>query len=546
MKRTRLGAQLHKWLRNQPVRRKLALLGIATAITAVSAACAVLLAHGLYVLRADTLTDTLSINWIVAENAIGPVAFQDATAATALLSTLHAKKIIRSAIIDLPQKKDFASYGEAPLGDFRLAPGQTAAYDGWTLHTSAPIGDGSAGTVYLVADLRPVLRETLAAFASAVIGGVLLALSLSFIVGIKVRRFILVPVENLHLVASRVAEKVVYNERAPVLGHDEIGDLTATFNRMLDRLQASDAELRSSNAVLNREIANRQRLEGQLLETSRLAGMAQVATGVLHNVGNVLNSVNISANVMRDTLNTNSQFALLDQTTSLLKAQGDDLNHFLTEDKRGKLVPPFLILLGEQIALVRDDLIRETELLSSNIDHIKQIVALQQNHAQGGGIVMNVSPAELFSDALRIAHASISRHEVKVIRKFSDVPEIVTDRHQVLQILVNFVTNGVQAVKSRPADGRVLTLSLHRDEEGVLFTVEDNGIGIAPENLGRIFQHGFTTRKDGHGFGLHSGSIAARNLAGELRVHSEGLNRGASFTLALPLAINAQPALATT
>ena len=545
MNRTSLGAALHQWIRNQPVRRKLALLGVATAITAALAASAVLLAHRLHVLRADYLADTLSINWIVAENAIGPVAFQDETAANALLSTLRAKKIIRGAIIDLPEKNNFASYGEAPVGSFRLAPGQTAAYDGWTLHTSAPIGDGSAGTVYLVADLKPVLWDTLAAFASALIGGVLLALVLSFIVGIKVRRFILVPVENLHLVASRVAEKVVYNERAPVLGHDEIGDLTTTFNRMLDRLQASDADLRSSNAVLNREIANRQRLEGQLLETSRLAGMAQVATGVLHNVGNVLNSVNISANVMRDTLSTNSQFALLEQTTALLKAQGNDLNRFLTEDKRGKLVPPFLILLGEQIALLRDDLIRETELLSINIDHIKQIVALQQNHAQGGGIVMSVSPAELFSDALRITHASISRHEVQVIRNFSEVPEIVTDRHQVLQILVNFVTNGVQAVKSRPADGRVLTLGLHPDDDGVLFTVEDNGIGIASENLGRIFQHGFTTRKDGHGFGLHSGSVAARNLEGELGVHSDGLDRGARFTLALPLAINSQPALAT-
>jgi signal transduction histidine kinase len=535
-------APLRNWIRNQPVRRKLALLGIATAVTAALVASAVLLVHRLHVLRADYLTDTLSINRMIAENAIGPVAFQDATAATALLSTLRAKPIIRGAAIDLPDGSNFATFGDPPAENSRLAPGQSSAYEGWVLHTSAPIGDGSGAVVHLVADLKPVLWETIGAFTYAVSGGVLLALFLSFIVGIKVRRFILVPVENLHLVARRVAEKVDYDERAPVLGQDEIGDLTAAFNRMLDRLQENGAELRASNTGLNQEIANRQRLEGQLLETSRLAGMAQVATGVLHNVGNVLNSVNISANIMRDTLSANSHFALLGQTTSLLKAQGDDLAKFLAEDSRGKLVPPFFILLGEQIALVHRDLIRETELLSNNIDHIKQIVALQQNYAQGGGVILTVDPADLFSDALRITHASISRHGIEVTRDFAHVPEIVTDRHQVLQILVNFITNGVQALKPRAADARLLKLWLRLKDDAVEFIVEDNGIGIAEENLQRIFQHGFTTRKDGHGFGLHSGSLAARNLQGALHVHSDGLDRGARFTLALPLSVKLQPA----
>jgi signal transduction histidine kinase len=328
---------------------------------------------------------------------------------------------------------------------------------------------------------------------------------------------------------------VVYDERATVLGQDEIGDLTTTFNRMLDRLQASDVELRSSNAGLNREIANRQRLEGQLLESSRLAGMAQVATGVLHNVGNVLNSVNVSANILRDTLSTDPNFALLGQTTRLLTQQGSNLAQFLSEDPRGKLVPPFFIMLGEQIALVNQNLVHETEQLSKNIDHIKQIVALQQNFAQGGGVVMGVDPLDLFSDALRIAHASISRHGITVTRDFGTVSEILTDRHQVLQILVNFITNGVQALKPRPVESRVLKLGLRQKDEAVEFSVEDTGIGIAPENISRIFQHGFTTRKDGHGFGLHSGALAARNLKGKLLVHSDGLDQGSRFSLVVPL-----------
>lgn len=543
MTRARATALPGSWIRDQPLRNKLAVLGIGTAITAVLVASVVLLLHRLYNLRADYLADTLSINRIVAENAVGPVAFQDVTAATTLLNTLRAKAVIRGAVIELPDNKNFAFFGEVLAESDRLPAGQNAGYQGWKLQTAAAIGEGG-GTVYLVADLRPVLRETLEAFALAVLGGLALALILSSIVGLKLQHFILVPIQHLHQVASRVAENLDHQERAPVLGGDEVGDLTVAFNRMLDRLQENDAKLRESNTGLNREIANRQKLEGQLLEASRLAGMAQVATGVLHNVGNVLNSVNISANILRDTLSSNPQFALLDQTTSLLKTQSGNLADFLANDPRGKLVPPFFILLGEHVALVHQDLLHEAELLSNNIDHIKQIIALQQNNAQGGGVILTVDPMDLFSDALRIVHASVSRHEVDVTRDFTDVPEIVTDRHQVLQILVNFLTNGVQALKTREAGERRMKLSLRQKGEHIEFVVEDNGVGIAPDNLQRIFQHGFTTRKDGHGFGLHSGCLAARNLKGELHVHSDGPNRGARFTLALPMSVQRQSVVA--
>jgi signal transduction histidine kinase len=541
MKLSALAPGFHAWIRNQPVRRKLELFGAATAIAAALVASAVLLAHRLYVLRAEYLTDTLSINRMVAENAIGLVAFQDAASAGTLLSTLRAKPTIRGAVIDLPSKKDFAIFGQIPEARDRLSDGEAARYDGWILHTAAPIGDGTAGTVHLVADLHPVLWDTLRAFSIALGVGVLLALLLSYYVGVKVRRFILKPVEHLHRVAHRVAERAGYDERATVLGLDEIGQLTVTFNRMLDRLQANDVALRASNEGLNREIATRQRLEGQLLEASRLAGMAQVATGILHNVGNVLNSVNISANILRDTLGHNPHFTLLQQTTTLLREQETNLPVFLSQDPRGRLVPPFFIKLGEEIAHIQADLLRETNLLSENVDHIKHIVALQQNYAHAGGILSKLEPSELFLDALRITQASLVRHEIKVARNFGAAPEIVTDRHHVLQIIVNLLTNAVQAVKVRPVGSRHVTLTITAVDGRIEFIVEDNGVGIKPGDLERMFQHGFTTRKDGHGFGLHSGALAARNLGGRLTAHSDGLDRGAMFTLTLPLLAKVTP-----
>ena len=72
----------------------------------------------------------------------------------------------------------------------------------------------------------------------------------------------------------------------------------------------------------------------------------------------------------------------------------------------------------------------------------------------------------------------------------------------------------------------------------VKISVMDNGVGIPCENLTRIFRFGFTTRKNGHGFGLHSGALAAHELGGALRAHSDGLGQGATFTLELPLSQN--------
>ena len=63
----------------------------------------------------------------------------------------------------------------------------------------------------------------------------------------------------------------------------------------------------------------------------------------------------------------------------------------------------------------------------------------------------------------------------------------------------------------------------------------DNGIGIPADNLTRIFGHGFTTRKEGHGFGLHSGALAAKELGGALTVESDGPGKGATFTLEFPI-----------
>ena len=276
----------------------------------------------------------------------------------------------------------------------------------------------------------------------------------------------------------------------------------------------------------------------QLVETSRQAGMAEVATSVLHNVGNVLNSINVSASVLAHRIKT-SKIAQLSKVSALLAEHRSDLGAFLSRDARGKQLPSYIGQLSEILAKDQAFVLEELESLIRNVDHVKDVVATQQSYAKVSGLIEPLSPTDLIDDAIRMNASSIEKHELHVVREFAPgLPQINADKHKVLQILVNLIRNAKFACsESGRCDGRIL-VAAHPSHEAdrVLMKVSDNGVGIPADNLTRIFQHGFTTRAHGHGFGLHSSVLAARQMGGDLRVYSEGPGKGATFTLELPLA----------
>ena len=534
----RIGRRLRQWLGGKSVRHKLGIITILAVTCAALAASAALLVFRIFEQRADHAAETLALTQIVAENAIGSVSFQDKASAEAVLATLRAKPSIQGAVIDIPSRQNFAAYGKSPPSAERRGEGRTAAYDGWWLHTAAVIGDESShlGTVHLFSDLRPMLWEAMRASLIALALALGLALLLSLFVMSRLRGVILDPVENLHAVTRRVTDNADFTQRAEVISGDEMGELTLAFNRMLDRLQAKEGELRAANTQLIGEIDERKRLETKLLETSRQAGMAEVATAVLHNVGNVLNSVNVSANLIVEQ-GRKSKTASLARAVQMLREHEHDVGNFLTHDPKGKQIPPFLVAVSEQLTREQDTLGKEVQGLQTNIEHIKQIVAMQQNYAKVSGVHENLSIDELVEDALRMSSGSLSRHQVETVLDFAPVPLVLADRHKVLQILVNLISNAKQATESR-LEGRRLTLRIGPGtQDRVRLEVIDNGIGIPPETLTRIFNHGFTTKKSGHGFGLHSCANTAKELGGSLSVRSEGIGHGATFLLELPTVV---------
>ncbi len=272
----------------------------------------------------------------------------------------------------------------------------------------------------------------------------------------------------------------------------------------------------------------------ELLEVSRQAGMAEVATGVLHNVGNVLNSVNVAAACMVENLRK-SKAANLSKVVELLRDHESDLGRFLTTDAKGKMIPGYLAQLAEHLA--SEQALAEKELtgLQQHIEHIKEIVAMQQNYARVCGVKEIINICDLVEDSLRMNLGALERHGVKLIRDFHDVPPLNVEKHKILQILVNLVRNAKYACDDADRADKLLTVRVASDASCVKISVADNGVGIPPQNLTRIFGHGFTTRKGGHGFGLHSGALAAKEMGGKLTAHSAGPGQGAEFTLELPL-----------
>jgi PAS domain S-box-containing protein len=270
----------------------------------------------------------------------------------------------------------------------------------------------------------------------------------------------------------------------------------------------------------------------ELLELSRQAGMAEVATSVLHNVGNVLNSVNVSCSVVADRVR-NSRVGSVAKTAALLDKHSHDLAAFVS-DPSGRKLPAYLAKLAEQLSAERADVLQELQLLANNIDHIKQIVAMQQSFAKFSGVTETILLTDLVEDSLRMNEGSLANHSIQVIREYSKVPQIAIEKHKALQILINLVRNAKHACDDSGRPDKQIIMRVTAGQDCVRVAVIDNGVGIPPANLTDIFAHGFTTKQDGHGFGLHSGALAAREMGGSLTVHSAGTNTGATFVLELP------------
>jgi signal transduction histidine kinase len=274
--------------------------------------------------------------------------------------------------------------------------------------------------------------------------------------------------------------------------------------------------------------------QAQLVDTARSAGMAEVATNVLHNVGNVLTSAVINVQVLTQTVSA-SRMPRVKQVSSMFEAHQGALTDFLTRDPRGTQLPRYLSSLADELLREHATLREGLEAMNKHVEHVRAIVHVQQTYARSTLVTEECDLSRLVEDALSIQMSALKRHGVHIVQELSPLPVVRVDKHKVLQILINLISNAKNAMSSVPIGQRHLHVRLDAVDNMARIQVVDNGMGIAPELRERLFTQGFTTREGGHGLGLHSSSLAARMLGGQLTLESEGLGRGATATLTLPL-----------
>jgi len=317
-------------------------------------------------------------------------------------------------------------------------------------------------------------------------------------------------------------------------------DMSVLHATLEQRVAERTLALRDSNAQLAESLEHLRSTQRQLLEASRKAGMSEIATSVLHNVGNVLNSVNVSTSLVEERA-TQLKLKGLARVADLLHQQRGDLPRFFAEDPRAANLPTYLELFARTTEADQQHMLTELALLRRNVDHIKAIIMLQQDLAKSPrGVAEPLSIVDVVEDALCFDRPAYERFGITVERQFETLDQVIADRHKILQILTNLLSNARHALAKQPDGQRRVVIRVHRRDDDHVIEIEDSGCGIPAENLGRVFNLGFTTRADGHGFGLHSSACAAAELGGSLTCHSDGTDRGARFCLALPLAAAAR------
>ncbi|MBC8012297.1 MAG: HAMP domain-containing protein [Burkholderiales bacterium] len=485
----------------------------------------------------DSLSSTAQI---ISSNASAALAFRDESAATDILASLSNDPLIVSAALYDLQKKRFASYRSPPAQPPDLDAGDTI------YATLVPVlyrGD-VYGQLLVTTDNRAELQRTAVTWAVVYLGAFGLAALLAFAVAARFRRAVASPLVDLARTASDVTTRRDYTARARPGGTFEVRALAETFNSMIAEVGRRDEELARQLTALDKEIRERKTAEANLrqnhremLRLSHAAGMAEVAAGVLHNIGNALNSINVSAELLSG--------HLADRITISTRALRDFFHSpppkaapIFSSHPDGPDVLAFAASVSDHIASHLNQANRELAALRTGVAHLKDIVARQQTLAKSSRHNETFDVREALQEALLIDKTESHLPEGGFgVETTPGAPTLVfADRSAVVQILINLLANARAAIEASPTSASHLGVRIGpSDATHLHVTVTDNGIGIAKEQLISIFNYGFTTKAGGHGFGLHNAANTARLLGGSLGVSSAGPGLGAVFTLALPL-----------
>ena len=542
-----------------------------TTILAVLAVSLINVAGYFYTSRSKKVEQVRAIAQVLAENSTAALSFEQPNAAQQLLESLARQPGIVNAVIVDAQGEIFAQFARDPESVWARAPAVSdqPVFKGNLLDVQVPIMefDQPIGRLIIRADTSDIFTSVVRFIIVSIPVLCMGVLAVGIWLTSRLQRSISGPIMNLASMAQEVSSRRDYSLRIQNNFGGEIGILCRHFNEMLEQIETAHKDLRAAheklveaneelesrvaartqelglaNEQLQDEVRNRMKafeelkgLQHQIAESSRQAGMAEIANGVLHNVGNVLNSVNVSSHIIAERVR-GLKIDRLEKIAQVLEQNSDDLPGFFHDDPRAVHLPQLMIQMAGHFRDGQTQTLEETRSLTKNIGFIKDIIQSQQSYAGGHGVIVKMRSDEIFEDALKFVGSGIERDKITVTRRYEAIVDFSADKSKLLQILTNFIKNAREAVREQPEGLRRIELGVRQTSDEMLeFHVTDTGHGIEPEALKRIFTHGFTTKKNGHGFGLHSAAIAAREMGGSTSVHSDGPGLGATFSVAIPI-----------
>ena len=485
---------------------------------------------------------------MVAQNCQAALAFDDADGAKDTLQSLSVIPSIVYGAVFTAQGGSFASYRsssevDVPLSLRHYAEGHSLEKGVLAAMKNITLDNEVIGTVVLCSDLGPI-KKMLGQNIRIILSFLVIASLLTYLISSKLQTLVSKPILSLAQIASAVSERNDYSVRAEKNSNDEIGFLIDSFNYMLEHIQGeitdrqrAEEDVIKLNETLEQRVilrtAELEKTHKQLMSASHHAGMAEVATDVLHNVGNVLNSVNVQTTLIQEKVK-GSKAAKVCEIAEMISSNLDNIDNFLKQDEKGKHIPGYLCDVTRYMVEEQAAMLEKLASLSKNVDHIKEVITMQQSYAKTAGVSTITTVSEVVDDAVQINQAGLMRHGVELKCEHQDMGQIELDRQRIVQILVNLIGNAKYAVTKNNCDRKTIIIKSYKQKDECVIEVIDNGIGISSEGLTKVFRHGFTTKADGHGFGLHSGALAAKEMGGSLTAHSDGPGQGAMFRLAIP------------
>lgn len=310
-------------------------------------------------------------------------------------------------------------------------------------------------------------------------------------------------------------------------------NIKAYSKRLEKEVSDRTSELNSKNKDLENALQQLEEARDELVQKAHKAGMAELATGVLHNVGNILTSVNTSASLIGDTIKQ-SRIKRLTEANTILREHIDRLEEFISDNPKAKKLMQYYLKLEEPLRKEQSKILQQSQRLIDKIGLINEVIAAQQSYASAGMHADRISLSDVIDNALALQSGSIEKHGLTVEKSIQDVDPVIVQRTKLIHVLVNIFKNAKESMAGNPAKEKKISIKVWQDDCYIYLSVTDNGSGISRKYLDRIFTHGFTTKKSGHGFGLHSSANYMTEMGGKIKASSKGKGEGATFTLFFP------------